>query len=171
MAYSEKFKEKMVAKALTPGNSVAGTAKLARIPKTTLYSWVERAKLGSMSSTGKKKRGRPRRSSGWSPEEKLRILIESAGLSENELGAFMRREGLHEVDLQEMREAALAGLRPVRRKGGPTAEEKRIQKLERELTRKDKALAETAALLVLKKKFHALLAEEGDDTDETKGDD
>ncbi len=171
VAYSSRFKEKMVAKALSPGNSIRETAKLAGIPKSTLFEWVAWAKVGSMTNGNKKKRGRPRKSTTLSPEKKLQILVESAGLSDEELGAYMRREGLHEVDLKEIREAALLGLRPVTRTVGPTREEKRIKKLQRELTRKDKALAEAAALLVFQKKFHALLEEEGDDTDETNEDD
>ncbi len=62
-----------------------------------------------------------------------------------------RREGLHAAQLTEWRataEAALGTRVPV----GPSAETQRIQALERELRRKNAALAETAALLVLKKK-------------------
>ena len=78
----------------------------------------------------------------------------------------MRQEGLHESDLTAMRRAALEGLAPPRKQSGPTNEEKRIQQLERELRRKEKALAEAAALLVLQEKFRALMEEEGNDTDD-----
>ena len=43
-------------------------------------------------------------------------------------------------------------------------EARRIRELEKELRRKDKALAETAALLVLKKKANAIWGDEDDDT-------
>ncbi len=101
----------------------------------------------------------------------MRIINEAAVLSDEELGAFMRREGLHEVDLKQLREMALVGLERKGIKRGPTPEQKRIKKLEQELRRKDRALAEAAALLVLQKKFQALLAEEGDDIDDKNGDD
>lgn len=159
----------MAARALETGNSICGTAKAAGIPVTTLHRWVQQAKLGSMSGSSrnkKRKPGRPRRSSKWAAEEKLRLLNEASALEGEDLGAFMRREGLHEADLTTMRTAALEGLAPPVKQHGPTAEEKRISKLESELRRKDKALAEAAALLVLQKKFRALMEEEGNDMDE-----
>ena len=162
----------MITKALRPNISVAEAAREAGIPKQTLYTWIRQAKIQGVSSRAKKKnRGRPRKSSRWSPEEKLRILNESSALTDEELGAFMRREGLHEADLLEMREAALAGLKPPVLRRGPSPEEQGLKDVKRELRRKEKALAEAAALLVLQKKFQALMEEEGDDTAETFGDD
>ncbi len=83
----------------------------------------------------------------------------------------MRREGLHDADLEEMRAAAISGLQPKVVKRGPSAEELELKKVKRELRRKEKALAEAAALLVLQKKFQALMEEEGNDTDDDYGDD
>lgn len=156
----------MAARALEPGKSIHGVAKAAGIPMTTLHAWVQRAKLGTVSSRSKKKQGRPRASSKRSAEEKLRILNQASALEGEGLGAFMRQQGLHEADLSAMRAAALEGLAPPAKQHGPTSEEKRISKLERELRRKEKALAEAAALLVLQKKFRALMEEEGNDTDD-----
>jgi hypothetical protein len=84
-------------------------------------------------------------------------------VSEAELGEWLRRQGLHEEDLARFREAAISGLQPQRPKG-TNADAKRIKELERELKRSKAALAETAALLVLRKKAVALWGEEGDDT-------
>lgn len=114
-----------------------------------------------MGSMAKKKSGRPRKQNKWSPEEKLRIIMEASALSDEELGAFMRREGLHDADLEEMRAAALAGLQPKVIQRGPSAQELELKKVKRELRRKEKALAEAAALLVLQKKFQALMEDEG----------
>ena len=111
------------------------------------------------------------RSSKRSPSEKLRLLNESSSLEGEELGAFLRKEGLYDSDLEEMRQAALAGLAPKPVKRGKSPEAKQIAKLERELRKKEKALAEAAALLVLQKKFQALMADEGDDTQDIFGDD
>lgn len=104
----------------------------------------------------------PRRPRDWSPEEKLNAVFEAQALSEDELGAFLRRKGLHEAQLQEWRTLILAGLQGhPQRTGGTgakpsTGDARRIRELEKELDRKDKALAETAALLVLQKKVQAL---------------
>ena len=160
----------MVTRALGPDASITGTARSAGIPKATLYNWVQRAKIGAVTRKNRKG-GRPRKSSRWSPEDKLRIIGEAAGLIDDDLGAFMRREGLHEADLEDMRKAALEGLEPKKNQRGPSAQELELKKVKRELRRKEKALAEAAALLVLQKKFQALMEEEGDDTDDTFGDD
>lgn len=99
----------------------------------------------------------------WTAEEKLAVVIEAAGVSDEELGAFLRRRGLHEAQLREWRQQVLAGLgnRPARA-ARPTGEARRVKELEKELRRKDKALAEAAALLVLQKKVRAIWGD-GDD--------
>ncbi|MCP4446985.1 MAG: transposase [Myxococcales bacterium] len=56
MQHSAKFKEKLITKALRPENSIGGTAKSAGIPKATLYTWIQRARMGSMSKDSSKKR-------------------------------------------------------------------------------------------------------------------
>jgi len=98
----------------------------------------------------------------WSAEEKLAAVLEAAALTEEELGAFLRSRGLHDAQLQQWRDQMLIGLEP---KAVKRAESKRIHELEKELRRKDKALAETAALLVLKKKAQEIWGDEDDDTD------
>jgi len=169
LAYSQKFKENLLARAFAPNSNISALARQAGVPKQTLFAWVRQAKLDSVSSRGKKKRGRPRNSSRRSPEEKLRLLTESAGLSDDELGAFLRKEGLHQVDLEEIRAAAISGLKPPKRTVGLTPEQEKIRRLERELGRKEKALAETAALLVLSKKYRAIMGDEDDDTNSNDG--
>jgi transposase len=168
MRYSEKFREKMVAKMAGPaGQSATSLSREVNVPQATLSRWLARAKVSGMSNGGGGRRKR------WTPEDKLRVVLEAAAAGEDGLGALLRREGLHEADLERFREevgeAALEGLRAKgrKRRGGLTAEQKRIRKLEKELKRKEKALAEAAALLVLRKKAEAffLSEEEGDDTD------
>jgi len=97
-----------------------------------------------------------------SPREKLRLVIEAARLDDAQLGDFLRREGVHEEDLSRWREEAVSGLSGATKASAPPS--KRMRDLERELKRKDKALAEAAALLVLSKKARALWGEEDDDT-------
>ena len=72
---------------------------------------------------------------------------------------------MHETQLDLWRKALLGSLdKPGRKEPSVTQERRQIRKLERELKRKDKALAETAALLVLQGKARALWGDEGDDT-------
>lgn len=120
-----------------------------------VYRWLnEAAKLGRMPDQS-------RRPEDLKPEDKLRLLSEAARLNDTELGEFLRREGVQEADLVRWREEALGGLSGPLKSGPPS---KRIRDLERELKRKEKALAEAAALLVLSKKAQALWAAVEDDT-------
>lgn len=106
----------------------------------------------------------------WTAEEKLQAVIAAAAIPEAELGEFLRRQGLHQAQLHQWRQQVLARLeRPTRSSKKPTAEVLRVRELERELARKDKALAETAALLVLKKKARAIWGDEADDMDSKSG--
>ena len=112
-----------------------------------------------------------RRPQDWTAEEKYAVMIEAAALSDEELGAFLRKKGLHQANLKQWRQEMLAGLTETkaRRSSKPSAETRRIRELERELARKEKALAEAAALLILKKKAQALWGDEDDDTAPKKG--
>jgi transposase InsO family protein len=88
----------------------------------------------------------------WTPSEKLRVVVEGGRLSDDKLGEFLRREGLHEAQVREWRTSAEAAFVDAGRSTRPSTEGKRIKELERELLRKDRALAEAAALLILQKK-------------------
>ena len=110
-----------------------------------------------------------KRQQDWSTKERLQFLAEAEGLEEQALGELLRRRGVHREQLDAWRlavEEAFAQPRAGRR----SPEAKRIKELEREVARKDKALAETAALLVLQKKLQLLFpdgqADEDDDTDD-----
>ncbi len=107
----------------------------------------------------------------WTAEEKLQAVIEAVGLPEAELGEFLRRQGLHEAQLQQWRDGVLAGLEQHPKRGSKKSspEARRVRELERELARKDKALAEAAALLILKKKAQAIWGDEADDTSPKSG--
>jgi hypothetical protein len=98
----------------------------------------------------------------WSLDRKVEVLSGAGKLEGVELAAYLKREGITLADFESWRLALTEG-------SGTSAQAatRRIRDLERELARKDKALAEAAALLVLKKKADRLLRDfEDDDTDE-----
>lgn len=146
------------------------------IPQPTLSRWLRGAATiapmsKSESTSAKPTTTRKRRPQDWTPQEKLQAVLETAAMSDEELGVFLRKSGLHREQLDEWRKLAEATTSALangggrrKRGGGPTAEQKRIRELERQLRRKEKALAEMAALLVLKKKADALFGDEEDDT-------
>lgn len=159
MPYTASFRTKIVQKLMQPnGPSQLSVSRDTGVPQTTLSRWMKQARtiapMSPKNSSRRKKR---------TADEKLRVLLEASRLPDEELGAFLRREGLHEAQLKEWREAARAGLASLsgdRR----SPETQRVKQLESELLRKDKALAELSALMILRKKVQALWGDEDDDT-------
>ena len=87
----------------------------------------------------------------WTAEAKLKALVETAGLAETELGLYLRREGLYSHQITAWRAEVIAHFE-TKPTGAKDARDETIRQLEREILRKDKALAEASALLILQKK-------------------
>jgi transposase len=155
-AYSEQFKKTAVQKYLNRGNrSVAAVAQEMGTTPFSIYQWVKSYQKGDPIMNKS-----PRSPEDLSPSEKLSAILEYSGISEVNKGEWLRKNGLTEEKIDAWREMAKAGLgkKPDTRE---SAEDKReIKKLEKELRRKDKALAETAALLVLQKKIAEIYGSE-----------
>ena len=87
-------------------------------------------------------------------------VITTAAMSQAHKSAWCREHGVYPADLEKWLSSATASLAdPEEARASPQAtrkDRKRIKELERELHRKDRALAETAALLVLSKKVEAI---------------
>jgi transposase-like protein len=138
------------------------------VSQNALSRWLREAR--SLQGMGEKPGGSKRSKKKWSGAEKLRIVMEASALTGSELGALLRREGVHEAELAEWRAAAEAALgEQPRSRAKPSGEVRRIKELERELHRKERALAEAAALLVLKKKVQEIWGGEDDTTDSRSG--
>ena len=158
--YRAAFEARVVQRLLGPravsANQLTATVGVSQ---ETLSRWLRHARSVAGMTPPKQ------RTPTWSGAEKLRVVFAAEGLDDAALGALLRHEGLHGAQLTEWRAAAEAalGASPARRSSGPSPEAQRIVALERELRRKEAALAETAALLVLKKKVQAIW-EDGDDT-------
>ncbi len=158
--YSEEFKASIIAKMLPPNNvSVPELARETGIPKDTLYTWRIKHRKSNGEATAQQG------PSGLSSEEKFAIVLESASLNELELSEYCRRKGLYPQQISAWREACLqANAAPAAKleRGKLREQAKEIKQLEAELRRKEKALAEAAALLVLQKKVQALWGEPED---------
>ena len=151
--YSEEFKASVIAKMLPPNNvSVPELARETGIPKDTLYTWRIKHRKSNGEATAQQG------PSGLSSEEKFAIVLESASLNELELSEYCRRKGLYPQQISAWREACLqANAAPAAKleREKLRQQAKEIRQLEAELRRKEKALAEAAALLVLQKKVQA----------------
>jgi transposase len=161
----------MIEKLIGPhAKTASALADEVGVSQATLSRWLRGAStVGQTMSPRDDAKPAPsptKRPQDWTAEEKWALVTEAATVPPAELGSFLRRKGVHEAQLAEWRAAALAGLqRPSRReRKAANIEKLKIRKLERELHRKDKALAEAAALLVLKKKVQEIWGDEDDDT-------
>ncbi len=140
------------------------------ISQPTLSRWLrETATFAAMEKRDKKPAAKAKRPQDWTPEEKLRAVAETLGVEGEALGEYLRRSGIHREQLEQWRGSAKAALEKPAAAQKAKGEAKRIKELERELRKKEKALAETAALLVLRKKVNALWGDGDDDTDERNG--
>ena len=94
----------------------------------------------------------------WTPAARLEAVITTAAMDEAARSAWCREQGLYPAEIEAWKHDAIAGLGEPRAASAVEArhDRRRVKELERELHRKDKALAETAALLVLGKKLQAV---------------
>lgn len=166
MPYAEGFKARMVERMAGPeGITATRLAEDVGVPQPTLSRWLREApKVVAM--VNKKKSRKSERPNRRTADEKLRIVLEAAQLKDEELGAYLRREGVHEAQLLEWQASVKAALSPKskRASGKASPEAKRIRELEKDLRRKEKALAEVTALLALKKRIAEIWGDEDDDT-------
>ncbi len=147
---------------LPKAKSVGQVSRETGVSKQSLYNWRNKYR-----KEGKAVPADGSNPENWSGENKLAVVIEVAGLNEQELSEYCRRKGLYAEQIARWREAAIIGNEPkgVRSKAERQElqkERKKSRSLEKELKRKEKALAEAAALLILKKKAQAIWGEDED---------
>ena len=156
--YTEAFVEQALVKLFSRGDrTIRSVADDLSVNYHTLKNWMKR-KTKDNGSEAVNKEKRPQ---DWRAEEQLVALHESHGLSGEALHAGCRERGLFAHHLTGWKDAFCAdskGAAPVARELGALKGE--IQQLKRELVRKERALAEAAALLILQKKFRALWEDE-----------
>lgn len=138
---------------LTPNNiSVPELVRETGIPKATLYSWRTKARKGKVAV-------KSNIHGLLSSEEKFDIVLETASLNETELSEYCRRKGIFPQQISVWLENCRQAHAPQTSKTDRTTirvQKKSIKSLKIDLRRKEKALAEAAALLILQKKVHAL---------------
>ena len=162
--YSAERKASVLKKLLPPHNlSVSEVAALEGISEATLYNWRTKAKHQGVAVPGSGKT-----SDNWSAEAKFAVVVETATMNESELSEYCRSKGLYPEQIKEWKQACIQGqlgeaVRHKQEREQSKQDKKEIKALKRELARKEKALAETAALLVLRKKLNALWGEKEDD--------
>lgn len=150
MRYSIDMKQSLMERLLRPdGPKVPELSRETGIQQTTLYRWLQGARMGAMQQDGAKNRKGSR-----TLAEKQALLLESRGLTGDDLGRWLRTTGIHAETLELWKaeiETALGGIADQSRREAEFRGE--LSTLQKEIRRKDKALAEMTALVVLKKKW------------------
>lgn len=164
MNYSTELKDALLRRMLPPNNeSITKISREEGISEQTLRNWRDKARREGYAAPGT-----DALPDDWNTQDKFLIVVETAGMNESELAEYARKKGLYVEQISNWRDACMnanGGLakEAVRLNRELKDSKKQCKELEKELRRKDKALAETAALLVLSKKAQAIW---GDPEDE-----
>ena len=168
--YNESFKRQAVEKALSrsDGATLVEIADLLGIGESTLHKWMVKSRhqqLGSNSDddrasiSGVRKEKRPQ---DWSQEERLEMVIRCGSVDEAAMNELCRERGLYAHHVSQWKQDFISGLSNDRTDAKSLKGE--VRELRKELNRKDRALAETAALLVLQKKVSAIWGNDEDNS-------
>lgn len=154
-SYTKEYKESVL-KRLEQNETVCSLSKELKISKSTIYQWVRthNNKRTDYSINLKSK-------DNWNSEDKFHIVLETSTFSEIELAEYCRRKGIYIDEIKAWRDQCINANKiivedPEILKGFLREEKYKVRELQKELRFKEKALAETAALLVLRKKANAI---------------
>lgn len=139
---------------LPGGPSASALSVEIGVSQTALSRWIRL--YGIVSTMENKKTPKS-----WSVKEKFEAIIKTSSMSENELGEYLRKHGLHSKNIEEWRKEFESGAQEIISLKKKEAKEikslhKKVKYLEKDLKRKDRALSEASALIILKKKANLL---------------
>jgi transposase len=163
-SFTWEEREKIIQRTLSPENiSISSLAKEIGISATALYEWKNKLQQKNSDINSNNKRSKQ-----WSSADKFHIVVETHCLNEADLSAYCRQKGLYVEQVHAWKRQCLTANETISKdiskiESDLKEERNRSKQLEKELSRKEKALAETAALLVLRKKGAAIW---GDNEDE-----
>jgi len=162
--YSPERKEAVIKK-MMPANTlrISELSKESGISEACLYNWRKQANL-----KGRIVPGNGKNTEQWSSEDKFSIVVTTSTMNAAELAQFCREKGLYIEQVQAWKTACMQAnaqheARQKQLKVQARADKQTIKTLEKDLNRKEKALAETAALLVLRKKADAIWGKDEDE--------
>jgi len=169
--FSRSFKIQAVEKALnrSEGITLSEIADLLQVSLSSLNKWIVQARnqefeTVEVESMNQIKEKRPQ---DWRAEDRLQILISCGSLDEEAISALCREQGIYPHHLKQWKSdftVSNQSNNKVKNNSEMRHLKQEIKGLKRELNRKDKALAETAALLVLQKKVHAIWGSDEDNS-------
>jgi transposase-like protein len=153
--YSQAFREQAIQKLLQRGDkTIQCIAEELNINVFTLKHWLRQYRPQIMLTNKTTKRP-----ADWTPEERFQALMASHGLEDEDLNAFCRTQGIFSHHLEAWRQDFINSIHKSAQESTDKSLRDENKQLKKDLQRKEKALAETAALLVLQKKFQAFWEE------------
>ena len=159
----QELRDHILKRVLPPqSDSIERVAREEGISEQTIRNWKAQAISENYAPSGNDE---PEK---WSSQDKFLIVLETSGMSEIDLAEYARQKGLYVEQIAEWRDACInanGGMARMARSLNAALKEseKEKRRLEKKLQRKEKALAEAAALLVLRKKLEAIWGESEED--------
>lgn len=158
--YTPEFRKRILESLQPPQNkTVSQVVKEEGINRNTLYTWIKKARehganIPNSSPSHQKK---------WRKEDKFKMVMETYTMNEAELSEYCRKHGLYVSEIKQWAQRLEQSLDEKQDSSELTAEKLKSKQLGKELRRKEKALAEAAALLVLRKKADAIWGDPEED--------
>ena len=173
--FNQSFKIQAVEKALNRDRTVS--LKILSdnlgVGYSTLQTWIRNSKHTEFETSSenvfmnRKEMSSDKRPQDWSQEEKLNLVIACGSLNEEEVNKLCREKGIYLHHINQWKADFLTA-NPSSTQIKPQGEMKSLRQenktLKKELRRKEKALAETAALLVLQKKVNEIWGNDEDNS-------
>ena len=161
--YPEERKQALIEKMMPPNIAPVRCWLKNGHSDVTLYHWRKQAKARGLVVPGDGKNPE-----NWSPEDKFAVVLETASLNEAELAEYCRKKGLFTEQIDAWKRGCIQGNARAAEQAKVDREQARqdrreIKALKKDLRKKEKALAETAALLVLRKKANAIWGDSGEE--------
>ena len=161
--FSQAFKEQAVEKSLnrTDNTKLREVADSLGVGLSSLSRWIQQAKNQELESTpfdaGTRMNSKEKRPQDWSLEDRLNMVISCGSLTDEALSEYCRTKGIYPHHITQWKQDFSNGNntndKVLSRHEVKTLKHEN-KALKKELNRKDRALAETAALLVLQKKVN-----------------
>lgn len=162
--YSDEMKESILKRMMPPNNeAISKLSDETGITEATLYKWRKDAR-----AAGKATPGDGQRAEQWNSEDKFLIVMETFAMNGAELAEYCRKKGLYKEQIEAWRDTCLNAngreFNETKQLNQELKEEKKKAKiLEKDLRKKEKALAEAAAILLLRKKAQAIWGDQEDE--------
>lgn len=162
--YTQELKDAVLVRMMPPNNeSVKSISQDTGVSEQSLYKWRKKARIDGNATPGN---GQP--SELWSSEDKFLIVLETYAMNETDLAEYCRKKGLYKEQIDAWRSVCLNAntgeLNQTKRLSQELKDEKRrMSVIEKDLRIKEKALAEAAALLLLRKKARAIWGDHEDE--------